>query len=649
MYVLSYVYVDMTGKEVRDIGYLAWKDPYAWMETMHGKRWATLLYHEKQNFNTLAKQVTKETRHIQQEIEDVYQYLDLPPFIVGNGSLKVSFTYEEKFKWSWVWLTKYTVVDDLDILGNHIWYVIEDDNKSYKNKIVCQDAKGKIVWTRNEVSSDIAVIGDFCYYIMVTNYFSTVEVRMCNALTGKNEKILYKERNKEKDLVLCKASNRTLYFQSSNASESALYRIDRDTVIPLYKQSKFQLPVGNKDGEDCILTKQTTNSEWIARGKPISDWILPNEDIQYVTLNTGHILTISEGAQTIWFCAPRKRPVQLYTIKVGSIIPLYWSKWESTPVESYIIKSPFSIPRVLHMIDNVIMDNRLYYYNEKLIIDRPIRFKPLEVHRFHARSKDGTLVPYVIIKEKGVRPKAQLIYVYGTYGLSSVIDWPYKSWYSLLQRRWAIVYAMVRGGGDNDMQWAEQARRDNRHRAVDDYEAVIRASQHVNHLDASRTVIYGRSAGGVPVGAIVARYPDGDLVGGAYTEVPFVDVLRTTTNPALPLTIAEYKEFGNPIESILNFKELLSVSPVDSLEVKGAPGVFVLTRVGLLDRQVYPYESFKWIQHLRGNDELDTEPKGKYVMFDMTEAHKYDKKKSISTHATDMAILDAWIEKKLKI
>jgi oligopeptidase B len=259
------------------------------------------------------------------------------------------------------------------------------------------------------------------------------------------------------------------------------------------------------------------------------------------------------------------------------------------------------------------------------------------------------MVPYVIIKEKGIRPKAQLIYVYGAYGSSTLVDWPYKSWYSLLERGWAIVYAMVRGGGDNGMKWANNARRENRHRSVDDVEAVIRASQHNNRLTPRQTVIYGRSAGGIPVGAIVARYPDGNLVGAAYTEVPYVDMLRTGTNPALPLTVGEYKEFGNPKESILNFKEHLAISPVNSLPADGAPGVFILTRVGLLDRQVYAYESFKWIQHLRGNHEVNTVPKGKYIIFDMDQAHTYDKKKSIQTHAVDIGILDAWVERKLKI
>ena len=138
-------------------------------------------------------------------------------------------------------------------------------------------------------------------------------------------------------------------------------------------------------------------------------------------------------------------------------------------------------------------------------------------------------------------------------------------------------------------------------------------------------------------------------MGASYTEVPYVDLLRTSSNPSLPLTVEEYKEFGNPY-NIMNFKELLAVSPINTLPADGAPGVFVLTRVGLLDRQVYAYESFKWIQKLRGNgNEIGLDPKGKYVIFDKDEAHSYHLKDYIPTHALDLAILDAWVSGKLSI
>ena len=58
----------MTAQSVRDIGYISWKDPFAWMESMKGKHWNNLLLHEKHNYNTLAKQVHRETRHMEKEI-----------------------------------------------------------------------------------------------------------------------------------------------------------------------------------------------------------------------------------------------------------------------------------------------------------------------------------------------------------------------------------------------------------------------------------------------------------------------------------------------------------------------------------------------------------------------------------------------------
>jgi hypothetical protein len=42
-------------------------------------------------------------------------------------------------------------------------------------------------------------------------------------------------------------------------------------------------------------------------------------------------------------------------------------------------------------------------------------------------------------------------------------------------------------------------------------------------------------------------------------------------------------------------------------------------------------------------------PKGKYVIFDKKEAHVYKKENYIMTHATDMALLDAWVEEQLRI
>ena len=640
----------MTAEEIRDIGYLKWRDPWAWMETMKGKRWDNLIKKEKTHFNELARQssVERETRQMEKELLDVQQYTRLPGYKIGCGSIDILLVPGYRFIWKWAWNKTGKPASDIDVQGNVVWYITSDDEIN-KNKLICESSDGKIIWSKKAVSSQIAIIGELCYYIKVADFFRTIELRVCNAQTGGNERILYKEIDKKHDLLLLKCANRTLYLTSSSPIHSTLYKINGLQLEQLHKNSLIQKPLGESIyGEDCILIRKTRFEKWKPIGKPIDEWIFPDEEIEWVNIQSGNVLTINEGAQAIWFCSPHNKPKLLFKIKAGYIDPNIWSQWENILVQTFTIKSPFEPPYMIHLINNkIVRDER------KFKIEHPVKFKPLDVHRFHATSKDGTKVPYILIKEKGIKPKAQLIYVYGAYGSSTPIGWPYNNWYPLLKRKWALVFALVRGGGDMDAAWAEMARRENRHVSVDDFEAVIKAAKSKNDLDAEQTVIYGRSAGGLPVGAIVSRFPDGHLIGAAFTEVPYVDVLRTSSNPELPLTIGEYDEFGNPVERILNFKELLSVSPINTLPSDGAPGVFVLSRVGLLDKQVFAYESFKWIQKLRGYTSLDesvmSHPKGKYVTFEKNESHHYRPSKFPRFRAIDLAILDNWVDGKLKL
>ena len=641
----------MTANEIRDLGYLRWKDPWAWMETMKGKRWENHIQQEKNHFNKLASQpaVEKEARQMQKEITDAQQYNILPSFKIGCGTIDIIMSSNSRLMWKWTWNKKIKPAYDIDVHNNCVWYVTSNEQVHTKNILICEQSSGKQLWTKTEVSSQVAVIGDLCYFIRVEDYFRTVELCICNSQTGQDEKVLYKESDKGRDLILIKGANRTLYLTSSSPINDILYKINKDKLEQIYKNTLVQMALGESIyGEDCVLVRNTRFEKWSALGKPINEWIFPDEEIQWINLQSGHLLTIYEGSQNIWLCASKKKPELLFKIKVGSIDPNIWTTWENTLMQSFIVKSPFEIPYMIHIINNKIVHDE-----RKIKIENPIEFKPLEVHRFHTQSKDGTKVPYVIITEKDVKPKAQLIYVYGAYGSSTPIGWPYSNWYPLLKRKWAIVFAFVRGGGDIDAAWTEMARRQNRHLSIEDFEAVIKAAQNKNKLGPEKTVIYGRSAGGLPVGAIVSRFPDGQLVGAAFTEVPYVDVLRTSSNPDLPLTIGEYEEFGNPLNKILNFKELMSVSPVNTLPVDGAPGVFVMSRVGLLDKQVFAYESFKWIQKLRGfaspNESDMSDPKMKYVTFERKEAHVYRPNKLSRSRGIDFAILDNWVDGKLNV
>jgi pimeloyl-ACP methyl ester carboxylesterase len=620
------------------------------MEPMKGKRWETHIKKEKQHFNELASQsyVEKETRQMEKELVQVKQYSHISGFKIGCNTIDIIFTPNSRFLWKWSWKKTTKPASDIDVQGNIVWYISGDEDEFNKNKLICESSDGKIIWIKKNVSTQVAIVGELCYYIKVIDYFRTVELCVCNAQTGNNEKVLYKETDKKRDIFLYKCANKTLYVGSSSPINSELYRINGTELKRLVKNSLLQKPAGESIyGDDCLLVRKSRFESWKGIGKPLSDWILPDEEIEWINLQSGTLITIYEGAESIWFCSSNKKPQLLFKIKVGYIDPNIWTTWENALIQDFIIKTPFEPPYIIHIINNKVLRDE-----NPIKVEHPINFKPLDIHKFHTKSKDGTLVPYIIIKEKGIKPKAQLIYVYGAYGSTTPIGWPYTQWYPLIKRKWAIVFALVRGGGDSDASWAELARRENRHNSVDDFEAVIKASKIKLNLGADKTTIFGRSAGGLPVGAIVSRFPDGHLIGAAFTEVPYVDVLRTSSNPELPLTIGEFDEFGNPLENILHFKELLSVSPINTLPTEGAPGVFVMSRVGLLDKQVFAYESFKWIQKLRGyttNDDVSSnDPKGKYVTFERKEAHQYRPSRFPRFRATDLAILDNWAEGKLK-
>jgi oligopeptidase B len=192
----------------------------------------------------------------------------------------------------------------------------------------------------------------------------------------------------------------------------------------------------------------------------------------------------------------------------------------------------------------------------------------------------------------------------------------------------------VRGGGDHDDAWAEAARRDHKVKSVEDFEAVIQSAQKKTDVNPENTIIYGRSAGGYLVGATLARNATGNLFRTLYTEVPYLDVLSTASNPRLPLTQLEYEEFGDPLHKEKNALALLRLSPVNTIPESGAPSIFVLCRIGLNDKEVFAYESVKWITRLREN-----EGKPKLLAINQDEGHFVYGRSSFRQRAEDLALL----------
>jgi oligopeptidase B len=87
------------------------------------------------------------------------------------------------------------------------------------------------------------------------------------------------------------------------------------------------------------------------------------------------------------------------------------------------------------------------------------------------------------------------------------------------------------------------------------------------------------------------------------SHVPFVDVMNTMLDASLPLTVAEYEEWGNPNEPEA-FEYMSSYSPYDNLQAAEYPSMLVKT--SLNDSQVMYWEPAKYVAKLRTLKTNDT-------------------------------------------
>lgn len=219
-----------------------------------------------------------------------------------------------------------------------------------------------------------------------------------------------------------------------------------------------------------------------------------------------------------------------------------------------------------------------------------------ESHRLMATARDGTPVPITVVYKKGLRQNGRnptLLYAYGSYGVC--IDPEFNLRYlSLLDRGFVYAIAHIRGGAEMGREWYEQGRLLNKINSFTDFFACAEHLVAHGYTAPDKLAIYGVSAGGLVMGAAANLRPD--LFQAIVAKVPFVDVLNTTSDPSIPLTVTEWEQWGNPAD-LEQFEFMASYSPYDNLEAKDYPNLLVTA--GLNDPRVAYWEPAKWTARLR--------------------------------------------------
>ncbi|HEY1446956.1 MAG TPA: prolyl oligopeptidase family serine peptidase [Caulobacteraceae bacterium] len=161
-----------------------------------------------------------------------------------------------------------------------------------------------------------------------------------------------------------------------------------------------------------------------------------------------------------------------------------------------------------------------------------------------ATSKDGTRIPYWLVRPKHVKPDGStptLMFGYGGFLISETPTYRPELGKLWLERGGAYVLANIRGGGEFGPAWHEAARLEHRQRAFDDFAAVAEDLIATKVTSARRLGIYGRSNGGVLTSVSITQHPE--LFHAAVIESPLIDMLRYTHLSAGASWSAEY---GDP-------------------------------------------------------------------------------------------------------
>ncbi len=219
-------------------------------------------------------------------------------------------------------------------------------------------------------------------------------------------------------------------------------------------------------------------------------------------------------------------------------------------------------------------------------------------------ATDGVKVPVSVVYRRDQfkcdSKNPLYVYGYGSYGYPLPIGFS-AARLSLLDRGVVIAYAHIRGGGEMGDTWHDAGKMAVKRNTFSDFIAVVEQLVAKGYGAKDRVAIEGGSAGGLLMGAVVNEQPE--LFRVVLSHVPFVDVMNTMLDASLPLTVAEYEEWGNPNEAEA-FAYMRSYSPYDNLKASAYPAMLVKT--SLNDSQVMYWEPAKYVAKLRTLKANDT-------------------------------------------
>jgi prolyl oligopeptidase len=370
----------------------------------------------------------------------------------------------------------------------------------------------------------------------------------------------------------------------------------------------IKLPLPGKASLQAFVSGQLVFSleeEWRHDGQVFPSGALVSLDLVQCQANIDAVrpaLVYSPGPrETIeGVAATRSRLlVAVYRNVRGSAVVFRFAEggWQSAPLSlpenasvSLIAASDDDDSAFLD-VAGYLLPNTLYFADLAAGTTEPVKSLPARfdaskaaVEQFDATSKDGTQIPYFVVRPRDLAFDGNaptLLYGYGGFQVSMN-----PAYSGALGKMWiepggAYVMANIRGGGEFGPEWHQAALKEHRQRAYEDFVAVAEDLIDRKITSPRRLGIMGGSNGGLLMGVMLTQRPD--LFRAIVCQVPLLDMLRFHKLLAGASWMAEYGDPDNPSERPF----LERISPYHHLR-GGAdyPEIFFLTSTK--DDRVHP-------------------------------------------------------------
>ena len=169
------------------------------------------------------------------------------------------------------------------------------------------------------------------------------------------------------------------------------------------------------------------------------------------------------------------------------------------------------------------------------------------VEQLEAVSKDGTKVPYFVVRRKDIRydgTNPTLLKAYGGFQISETPDYSALVGKLWLERGGVFVLANIRGGGEFGPAWHEAGLKTHRQRIYDDFAAVGQDLVTRRITSPRRLGIMGGSNGGLLMGVEMTQHPD--MWHAVVIQVPLLDMLGFEHIAAGASWVGEYGSVSSP-------------------------------------------------------------------------------------------------------